>query len=175
MRASGPATRARSAFSPSSTRVTSGPSARPSAASIAASCPADPAFGLNRTHTFMEGSERDARPSPERERRASRHAPLTRPPRTDTLAPRAAPDIMVGMPEFSHPEFLWLAPAAVLVAWWWARRRRPALRFADVRLFAGLPAGRARRARWGGAILRGLAALALVVACAGPRKPDLRT
>jgi Ca-activated chloride channel family protein len=82
---------------------------------------------------------------------------------------------MVGMPEFSHPEFLWLAPVAVLVAWWWARRRRPALRFADVRLFAGLPAGRARRARWGGAVLRGLAALALVVACAGPRKPDLRT
>ena len=82
---------------------------------------------------------------------------------------------MLGMPEFSHPEFLWLAPPAVLVAWWWARRRRPALRFADVRLFAGLPAGRARRARWGGAALRGLAALALVVGCAGPRKPDLRT
>ena len=82
---------------------------------------------------------------------------------------------MLGMPEFSHPEFLWLSPAAVLVAWWWARRRRPALRFADVRLFADRPAGRARRAKWGGAILRGLAALALVVGCAGPRQPDLRT
>src|SRR5437764_2048949 len=82
---------------------------------------------------------------------------------------------MVRMPEFSQPEFLWLSPLALLVAWWWARRRRPALRFADVRLFAGLPAGRARRARWGGAALRGLAALALVVGCAGPRQPDLRT
>jgi Ca-activated chloride channel family protein len=79
------------------------------------------------------------------------------------------------MPEFSQPEFLWLSPLAVLVAWWWARRRRPALRFADVRLFADLPAGRARRARWGGAAIRGLAALALIVGCAGPRQPDLRT
>jgi Ca-activated chloride channel family protein len=75
---------------------------------------------------------------------------------------------------FAHPEFLWLAPLAVVGAWWWARRRRPALRFADVGLFprAG---GRARRAKWGGAALRGLAALALVLACAGPRRPDLRT
>src|SRR5262245_56633946 len=82
---------------------------------------------------------------------------------------------MEGMPEFSQPEFLWLAPLAVLVAWWWARRRRPALRFADVRLFADLPGGRARRAKWGGAALRGLAALALIVGCAGPRPADLRT
>jgi Ca-activated chloride channel family protein len=82
---------------------------------------------------------------------------------------------MIAMPEFSNPEFLALAPVAVLVAWWWARRRRPALRYADTRLFAGLPGGRAWRAKWGGAILRGLAALALVVACAGPRRPDERT
>src|SRR5947209_2220451 len=76
---------------------------------------------------------------------------------------------------FAHPEFLWLAPLAVPAAWWWARRRRPALRFADVRLFAGRTGGRARRAKWGGAALRGLAVLALVLACAGPRRPDLRT
>jgi Ca-activated chloride channel family protein len=79
------------------------------------------------------------------------------------------------MPEFTNPEFLWLVPVAVAAAWWWARRRRPALRYADVRLFAGLPAGRSRRARWGGAALRGLAAVALVVGCAGPRTPDLQT
>src|SRR5206468_3672653 len=67
------------------------------------------------------------------------------------------------------------APVAVLTAWWWARRRRPALRFADVGLFAGRVGGLAWRAKWGGAALRGLAVLALVLACAGPRQPDLRT
>jgi Ca-activated chloride channel family protein len=79
------------------------------------------------------------------------------------------------MLSFSTPGFLWLAPLAVVLAWWWARRRRPALRYADARLFAGLPTGRAWRARWGGAALRGLACLALVAACAGPRSPDLKT
>ncbi|HET6573329.1 MAG TPA: VWA domain-containing protein [Fimbriiglobus sp.] len=79
------------------------------------------------------------------------------------------------MPSFANPEFLLLAPLAVLVAWWWARRRRPALRYSDVRLLAGLPRGRARWANWGGAALRGLAVLAAVLAAAGPRTPDLRT
>ena len=76
---------------------------------------------------------------------------------------------------FSNPEFVWLAPLAAVVAWWWLRRRRPALRFADTRLFDGIPAGRPRRARWGGALLRGLAALSLIAACAGPRRPDEQT
>ena len=79
------------------------------------------------------------------------------------------------MLRFANPEFLWLAPAAVPIAWWWLRRRRPALRYADTRLFAGLPAGRARRAKWGGAILRGLTAVTLILGCAGPRSPDERT
>lgn len=72
----------------------------------------------------------------------------------------------------TNPELLWLAPLAGVLAWWWGRRRRPALRYADARLLAGLPTGRAWRARWGGAALRGLAFLALVVAAAGPRRPD---
>jgi Ca-activated chloride channel family protein len=76
---------------------------------------------------------------------------------------------------FSNPEFLWLAPLALVVAWWWARRSRPALRFSDTSLFGGPRGGRAWRAVWGGAALRGLACLALVVACAGPRRPDERT
>jgi Ca-activated chloride channel family protein len=38
-----------------------------------------------------------------------------------------------------------------------------------------LPDRRARRVRWGGILLRGLALLALVVAAAGPRVPDLHT
>jgi Ca-activated chloride channel family protein len=79
------------------------------------------------------------------------------------------------MPQFANPEFLLLAPLAVLFAWWWARRRRPALRYSDLRLLAGLPRGRARWANWGGAALRGLALLAGVLAAAGPRTPDLRT
>lgn len=74
-----------------------------------------------------------------------------------------------------RPEFLWLLPLAAPLAWWWARRRRPALRYADLALVAGLPAGRAGRARWDGAALRGLAFAALVVACAGPRTPDEQT
>ncbi|MDB5308184.1 MAG: hypothetical protein JWO38_2386, partial [Gemmataceae bacterium] len=50
---------------------------------------------------------------------------------------------MIGMLLFANPEFLWLAPLAAVVTWWWARRRRPALRYADASLFAGLPSGRA--------------------------------
>ncbi len=79
------------------------------------------------------------------------------------------------MVPFATPAFLLLLPLAPLVGWWWLRRRRPALRFSDLSLFDGLPAGRATRARWGGAILRTLAAAVLVVACAGPRRPDLQT
>ena len=76
---------------------------------------------------------------------------------------------------FTNPEFLWLAPLALFVAWWWARRRRPAVRYSDASLFGGPRGGRARRAVWGGATLRGLAGLALVLGCAGPRRPDERT
>jgi Ca-activated chloride channel family protein len=49
------------------------------------------------------------------------------------------------------------------------------VRYSDASLFAGGRGGRAWRAAWGGAILRGLAFLAIVLACAGPRTPDLRT
>jgi Ca-activated chloride channel family protein len=76
---------------------------------------------------------------------------------------------------FTNPEFLWLAPLALLVAWWWLWRSRPAMRFSDVTTFAHLNSGRASLATWGGATLRGLACLCLVVACAGPRRPDLQT
>lgn len=77
--------------------------------------------------------------------------------------------------QFANPAFFWLAPLAVLLPWWWLRRPRPALRYSDASLFAGLPSGRAVRAKWGGAILRALAIAALVVACAGPRRPDQQT
>jgi Ca-activated chloride channel family protein len=77
--------------------------------------------------------------------------------------------------EFSNPECLWLTPLAAIVAWWWIRRPRAAIRFSDISLFAGSRGGRARRAVWGGVALRGLACLAMVLAFAGPRKPDLKT
>ena len=76
---------------------------------------------------------------------------------------------------FANPGFLWLAPLAAFVAWWWARRGRPAIRFSDVTRFTARTGWRAACARWGGAAIRGLACLALVVACAGPRRPDLTT
>ena len=76
---------------------------------------------------------------------------------------------------FANPEFLWLSPLAVALAWWWARRSRPAMRFSDVTRFAGRTGTRAALAVRGGAVLRGLACLALIVACAGPRRPDLQT
>jgi Ca-activated chloride channel family protein len=59
--------------------------------------------------------------------------------------------------------------------WWWLRRRHNALRHPAVGELAGLPAGKARIARWGPGVLRSLALLLLVVALAGPRWPDLRT
>ncbi len=42
---------------------------------------------------------------------------------------------------FTNPEFLWLSPLALFVAWWWRRRARPALRFSDVSGFARAAAG----------------------------------
>ena len=76
---------------------------------------------------------------------------------------------------FTNAGFLWLSPLAVLVAWWWLRRPRPALRFSDVSAFGRGSGRRATLAEWIGAALRGLACLLLIVACAGPRTPDLKT
>jgi Ca-activated chloride channel family protein len=64
---------------------------------------------------------------------------------------------------------------ALVVAWWWLWRGRPALRYSTLGAFARTTGRRAVVARWGGALLRGSACLLLVVACAGPRSPDLRT
>jgi Ca-activated chloride channel family protein len=76
------------------------------------------------------------------------------------------------MPEFAHPFFLLLLPLAPLGAWAWLRQRRPAIRWPEVRPMIALPPGRAQRARWGGATLRGLGAAAIIVALSGPRWPD---
>jgi len=79
------------------------------------------------------------------------------------------------MIEFACPAFLLLALTAPPLLWLQLRGRRTALRHPAGRLLADLPFGRARLARWGGAVLRTLAFLLLAVALAGPRTPDLRT
>jgi Ca-activated chloride channel homolog len=79
------------------------------------------------------------------------------------------------MPHFANPGFLLLALLVPPLLWWWLRRRPDALRYPDTGWLRTLPAGRARVALWGGVVLRGAALLALVVALAGPRWPDLRS
>jgi Ca-activated chloride channel family protein len=76
------------------------------------------------------------------------------------------------MPEFAHPFILLLLPLAPWAAWSCLRRRRPTLRWPDLRNFENLHSGRAARARWGGAVLYGVAVAALVLALAGPRWRD---
>jgi Ca-activated chloride channel family protein len=79
------------------------------------------------------------------------------------------------IPHFANPGFLWLVLAVPPLLWWWLRRRRNALRHPVVGELAGLPAGKARLARWGPGILHCLALLLIALALAGPRWPDLRT
>lgn len=76
---------------------------------------------------------------------------------------------------FEYPLALLLLPLAPLLGWWLVRRRRPALRYSDVSLLAGVPSAAARWARWGGAGLRGLGVGLIVLAVANPRLPDLKT
>ena len=174
MRRGGAASRPRSSSGPSSRTVTSGPSDPAEGGLIASSCAAEPARGLNSTHTFMGGSGGGCPPSP----RATGSRAMRRSTQSASdghLGTALPPCIMVGMPEFAHPEFLWLAPLAVLVAWWWARAAGRRCGTPTSGCSPGCrPAGRGGRS--GAApLLRGLACLALVFACAGPRQPDLRT
>jgi Ca-activated chloride channel family protein len=76
---------------------------------------------------------------------------------------------------FTNPLYLLLALLIPPLLWWRLRQRPNVLRHPSVHLLAGLPRGRGRAARWGGAGLRGLALLLLVVALAGPRWPDRST
>ena len=79
------------------------------------------------------------------------------------------------MAPFAEPRWLLLAPVSLLAAGLLARRRRPALRYPSLTLVSGLPRGRSRRAVVGPVVLNTLATLLLVVAAAGPRRPDLAT
>ncbi len=75
---------------------------------------------------------------------------------------------------FANPVFLWLLPVAGVFAWWSFRRAHPALRFSDTGVFVR-SGWRAACARWGSPALRTLACVLLIIACAGPRRPDLQT
>jgi Ca-activated chloride channel family protein len=74
--------------------------------------------------------------------------------------------------EFANPWVLLLLPVIPVLVWWWLRRPRGALRYSDAGVLARLPRGRVPLARAGGAILRSIILLCLVVAIAGPRWPD---
>jgi Ca-activated chloride channel family protein len=77
--------------------------------------------------------------------------------------------------DFAHPELLFAGLAVPLLLWLWLRQRRPALRFSGTGFLTGLPGGRRRLAVWGGATLRAVGLLLLVVALAGPRWADAHT
>src|SRR5438094_145288 len=75
-------------------------------------------------------------------------------------------------PEFGQPAWLLLLPTIPLVIVWWLRRRPASLRFSSTAVAAAINTRRGTVARWFGALARGLALAALVVALAGPRWPD---
>jgi Ca-activated chloride channel family protein len=79
------------------------------------------------------------------------------------------------MPSFSQPWFLLLLALIPPVVRRWLHRPRPAMRLPDLRVFAGLPTGRAALARRAGIAARTLALVCVVLALAGLRWPDERT
>ncbi|CAN5376275.1 VWA domain-containing protein [soil metagenome] len=76
------------------------------------------------------------------------------------------------MPSFAHPWVLAFAPLAVLLVWRWTRRVRPGVMHGLGQVMRGLPAGKSRWVRRSNAWLRGLGAVAVIVALTGPRWPD---
>ncbi len=75
----------------------------------------------------------------------------------------------------AQPGFLWLLLVPPLLVWRQVRRRRLAYRLPSLENFSVGPVGRSVGARWGGAVLRGLALSVIVLGLAQPRIPDLRT
>jgi Ca-activated chloride channel family protein len=76
---------------------------------------------------------------------------------------------------FTEARFLVLLLAVPPLVWWWLRQRGGALTYPNTGALDKVPPGRRDWARWGGAGLRGLALVLLVVALGGPRWPDQRT
>src|SRR5262245_47287607 len=79
------------------------------------------------------------------------------------------------MIQLGRPLFLLLLLLLPLLVRLHLRQRRRAVPHPSLTLFAGLPAGRAKVAEYGGLVLRTLALALIVLALAQPRWPDLRT
>jgi Ca-activated chloride channel family protein len=77
--------------------------------------------------------------------------------------------------QFARPWLLLLLLAVPPLVWLWLRQRRGTLTFPDTGVFAALPRGRGRFARAGGASLRALVLVLLVLAMAGPQLADWRS
>jgi Ca-activated chloride channel homolog len=75
--------------------------------------------------------------------------------------------------EFAEPWFLLLLPIVALLGLWRWRCRPAALRVPTLSLFTGIP--RARGPRIFGEVFRLAAVTAVILALAGPRRPDLKT
>src|SRR5208283_4720023 len=75
------------------------------------------------------------------------------------------------MIHLTHPWFLLLLLVVPLVLWRWSRRARPALRYPDTGLLAGLPTGRSRFVQRVGLGVRTIVLVSLVFALSGPRVP----
>jgi Ca-activated chloride channel family protein len=76
---------------------------------------------------------------------------------------------------FATPAYLLLLLLLPPLVWLHLRQRGRAVPHPSLALFAGLPVGQSRLARYGGLALRLLALVLLAVALAQPRWPDLRT
>lgn len=79
------------------------------------------------------------------------------------------------MIHFRNHWLLLLSLAVPVLVWLWLRQRRSAFTYPDTGMFLGLPAGRSQAAKRGGALLRALVLLLVVVALAGPRFADWRS
>ena len=93
----------------------------------------------------------------------------------EIFAAAAARRYRAVMLTLAEPRWLLLAPLALAAAAAASRRRQPALRYPSLSLVRGLPRGRSRRAVVGPVVLNALGVLLLIVAAAGPRRPDLAT
>jgi Ca-activated chloride channel homolog len=79
------------------------------------------------------------------------------------------------MMSLAQPYWLLLLPI-LLVGWWWIRtRRESAIRYSSLDLIRGLPRKRAKIVTVFQTLLSALGLTSLIVAAAGPRRPDFRT
>jgi Ca-activated chloride channel family protein len=79
------------------------------------------------------------------------------------------------MPQFTYPWALLLLLPAFAILWRHARLSSGAWQFSDSRLLPDITSSRARNARWGGLLLRGLGLTLAILALSGPRWADETT